>query len=268
MENTPEKSKGKIVVVPYHCKELGNRDDLQPLVDALAEVCDLKPSDIPVEVQEPLQTEGVESALVFLAQFAAHHPIAATAAGGFAGGILKRFGEKFADWVVKTLSGLFGGTKSSPSDASRSLSCTLEIHPPADYPKTHSFPIAVNIEVQPSGSELRPLDAPTPPQEQQWTARSFRSEISFEIGRGQIESPAVFRQRMAAELSKLEAPIHLVLQDMRDKRAPREIRYAFLAHDAATGRYRVECEYITPNHIGHSYIGSITPTGIEWKSVT
>jgi len=128
-------------IIPYHCEELANRADLEPLAKALAEMQGTDASTIRIDEREPQDVNGVEAFIHFCVQLS-NDPYVRTVAGTIVTGALAGFGKKFGEWCWEYLLQRWRG-------AERSVLSSLDISPPAGIPRERCFPISVEIGVGP-----------------------------------------------------------------------------------------------------------------------
>jgi hypothetical protein len=252
-----------IAIVPYHLPVLEDRKTMAPLVEALAAVCGTAPGDISVRRQEPTQTEGVEAAIIFLM----HNPFFLGGVGAVAGGALKRFGENIADWISGAVRGLFKSRDEPEPDrgARDSVSLELVIQPSLEIPEGHRFAVTVPIEIgrtldQSVGNGEPRDDRPKPPPV--YYVMSYSG-----IGEGNVSRPAELRRAMGASFERIEQPLKILANEMRNSRTPPGITYASLVLDPRTNECWVNGSTVLPDGTDIPYRGTFLRDGMRWDRI-
>jgi hypothetical protein len=223
-------------VVPHHCKQLANKEELQPLVEALAEVQGSQSRAVEIQLREPEQVEGIEAIIQFLLHAASDPLVLGT--GVFAGAALKRFGEKFADWVCETFQQRWGHGRDT-------LISTTTIIPPPDVPKERRFPITAQIEIGPK------------------IEHELKSVIAIEFGKSGVRGTAELRERLGEEFNNFEGALKPAFQAMRNGDVPPGIIDARVERD-----YRLYARNVQEDGTQVSFYGTILPDGkIVWEKV-
>ena len=230
METESEAPTGVLRVIPYHCEELANFADLEPLAEALASLQGTDRSAIRIDAGEPTQTQGVEAIIQFFIQLSSD-PVVRGAVGAFGGAALGVFGKKFATWFWN-----WAHTKKQES-----LISAIYILPPASIPHEHRFQLSVEFEIGPQD------DA---------------SAVYIPVGLSQVE----LENRAAGEFEKIEPVIKSLRKAWPEGNIPPNVTYAYLDRDRERGGYRISAHHVQPDGLDVGYHGTVTPDGdLTWS---
>lgn len=204
---------------PYHCEELQNRADLEPLAEALAYLGGTDRSAIDIEDGEPTQTQGVEDIRL------SGDPLVRGVVGAFGTAALGVFGKKFARWFWD----YFRSWR--PKKEQQSLIGTVVILPPAGVLKDQRLPVHVEFEIAPE---------------------DHASPVYIPVG----QSRAELENRVALEFEQVDLIIGALRRAWQEGNIPPNISYASVERDPERGGYRIDAHYIRPDGLDIVYRGT------------
>lgn len=234
MDAESKMSAAMLKVVPYHCKELANHADLQPLVAALVSLQG-DGGAINILDIEPDETQGFEAAIQFFWQLS-NDPAIRAAAGTFGAAALGVFGKKFATWFWNFL-----WTRPGRVEEKQTLTSVICILPPQNIPQEQAFPLNVEIGIGP---------------------HDYQSAVYLPVGESQTE----LENRAATEFAKIGSVIESLRSAWLVSNIPPNLTYANMSLDRESGEYWINADHVQHNGMVVGYRGTVTPNGkLVWS---